>query len=175
YYYGYSEINPDMPEEIPGTLSVIKRGESKLLGFVLDEKPTMVSINTLVSQNIPSIINIPLGKMSTQNSGSLFHGERILEDGRESANYEVIVDNEDPGFTNFSPIKPTVMSAWLESYKGANRKYHGTWSSSVSAWRATTGSEFYGRIIRSASFTRSGTGRKTATWHPSLKEEGFYD
>ena len=92
-----------------------------------------------------------------------------------SVQYEVIVDNEDKEFTHFSPIKPTMLKAYLDSRDTVPKKYHGSWNSSYSSWFATTGSDFYGSIIRSAHFTRSGGGEKIATWTPEFREEGFYD
>ena len=172
----YSEkVNEEAVEEAPGKLSVIHRAETRLLGFVLDEKPKDVTINTLISKNIPSVIRIPIGVLSKQEQGFLFEGERVIDKAEGSGQYEVIVDNEDPSFTWSSPIKPTVLKAYLDSRNADTQKYYGSWSSSYSKWLATTGSEFYGSVIRSAHFTRSGNGEKIAKWTPELHEEGFYD
>lgn len=171
----YPKVNEEVPVEAPGRLSVIERGGTKLFGYVLDEKPNDISINTIISSNIPSVIKISMGTLTKRDGGMLFDGERIVENTESASRYEVIVDNEDPGFTNFSPIKPTILKAYLDSRKDAQQKYYGRWDSSYSRWQATTGSDFYGSVIRSAHFTRSGSGEKIATWTPALKEEGFYD
>ncbi|HYC84366.1 MAG TPA: hypothetical protein VEB86_04055, partial [Chryseosolibacter sp.] len=154
---------------------VIRRGETMLLGFVLDEKPNDITINTIISKNIPSVIGVPMGTLSKHDGGLLFDGERVIENDITPSHYEVIVDNEDPGFSNFSPIKPTMLKAWLDARSNTSQKYYGNWSSSYARWLATTGSDFYGSVIRSAHFTRSGDGEKIATWTPTLKEDGFYD
>ncbi len=172
YYY---KVNEEAEEQVPGELSVIKQGETKLFGFVRDEKPTDITINTLISRNIPSVISVPMGTMTRRDGGILFDGERVIDQEERSNQYEVIVDNEDPGFSHFSPIKPTILKAWLDSRNEADQKYFGSWSRSYSKWLATTGSDFYGRVIRSAHFTGSGDGEKIATWTPTLDEEGFYD
>jgi hypothetical protein len=168
-------VNQEVSKEAPGELSVIKQGETKLLGYVLDEKPNAITINTIISRNIPSVINMSMGTLSKRDGGILFDGERIVENEQDPPQYEVIVDNEDPGFSNFSPIKPTLLKAYLDSKKDVEQKYFGTWDSSNSSWLATTGSDFFGSVIRSAHFTRSGNGEKIATWTPAFKEEGFYD
>lgn len=173
--YYYAKVNEDLPDEVPGTLSVIKQGETKLFGYVLDEKPNDMAINTIISRNIPSVISMSMGTLSRREGGNLFDGERVVDNEQDSKHYEVIVDNEDPGFSSFSPIEPTILRAWLDSRKEAEQKYYGTWNSSYSKWLATTGSDFYGRVVRSAHFTRSGDGEKVATWTPEFKEEGFYD
>jgi hypothetical protein len=171
----YPKLNEEVAEEDPGKLSVIKKGETKLFGFVLDEKPNAITINTIISRNIPSVINMSMGTLSRREGGILFDGERVIDKEKESSHYEVIVDNEDPQFTHFSPIKPTILKAYMDGKKEVEQKYYGAWNSSYSSWLATTGSDFYGSVIRSAHFTGSGSGEKTATWTPEFREEGFYD
>lgn len=171
----YSKINEEVAVEAPERLSVIKQGETKLFGYVLDEKPNAITINTIISRNIPSVINMSLGTLSKREGGMLFDGEQVVDNENNSSQYEVIVDNEDKQFTYFSPIQPTMLKAYLDSRDTVAKKYHGTWNTSYSSWLATTGSDFYGSIIRSAHFTRSGGGEKMATWTPEFKEEGFYD
>ena len=173
--YYYAKVNEEVVEEAPGKLCVIKQGETRLFGFVLDEKPNGISINTLISRNIPSIITMSIGALSKHEGALLFDGERVIQAENEPDQYEVIIDNEDPGFTTFSPIKPTILKAFLDSRSATNQKYYGSWSRSYSRWLATTGSDYYGSVIRSAHFTRAGNGEKIATWTPEFKEEGFYD
>lgn len=170
-----SRANEERQEEAPGRLSVIRQGETKLFGFVLDEKPNDLTVNTIISRNIPSVINLSMGTLSRRDGGLLFDGERVIEKDADTNRHDVIVDNEDAGFSTFSPIKPTMLKAYLDSRKDAAQKYYGNWDSSYSRWLATTGSDFYGSVIRSAHFTRSGDGEKIATWTPAFDEEGFYD
>jgi hypothetical protein len=171
----YAKVNEEVEEEAPGKLSVIKQGETKLMGFVLDEKPNAITINTIISRNIPSVINLSMGTLSRREGGLLFDGERLVEHEKDFSHAEVIIDNEDPGFSNFSPIQPTILKAYIDSRKDVEQKYFGEWNSSYANWLATTGSDFYGSVIRSAHFTRSGNGEKMATWTPAFREDGFYD
>jgi hypothetical protein len=171
----YATINEEAQEQAPGQLSVIREGETKLFGYVLDEKPNTMTINTIISRNIPSVINMSMGTLSKREDGILFNGERVIQGEELSPQYEVIVDNEDPQFSHFSSIKPTVLKAYIDSRKEVEQKYFGEWNSSYASWLATTGSDFYGSVIRSAHFTRSGSGDKFVTWTPTFKEEGFYD
>ncbi|PTB97451.1 hypothetical protein C9994_02725 [Marivirga lumbricoides] len=173
--YYRNKVNVTEQNEIPAQLSVIKKGETKLLGFVLDEKPDNITFNTIISRNIPSVITLPVGTLSKREGGELFEGERIITTEKAPNIYEIIVDNEDSAFSSFSPIKPTYLKAYLDSRKTTNQKYYGSWDRPFSKWLPTTGSEFYGTVIRSAHFTRSGNGEKIATWTPDIKEEGFYD
>jgi hypothetical protein len=169
------KVNEEADEGSPEQLSVIKQGETKRMGFVLDEKPNQISVNTIISKNIPSVINIAVGTLTKREGVTLFEGERVMEKEQNTGLYEVIVDNEDEGFSTFSPIEPTYLRAYLDSRTTFEKKYYGDWNRSYSKWLATTGSGFYGRVVRSAHFTRSGSGEKITRWTPGFKEEGFYD
>lgn len=173
--FGFRTSNQVAAVIFPEYLSVIKRGEKLQLGFLLDSKPNQISINTLVSQNIPSVINLPVGQFKTDEKMIPFEGERSIIDVTLTDQYQVIVDNEDPGFTTFSPIKDTYLKEYLDRKNPNDKKYYGIWGGSFSKWLPTTGPDYYGQHIRSAHFTRAGNGEKTATWKPTLKEEGFYD
>lgn len=155
--------------------ALIKAGETRQFGFVLDNEPKEISINTLVSKNIPSVISLSPGQFILKENAIPFEGERVVEGIYQTSQYEVIVDNEDEGFSAFSPIKDTYLRAYLDKRNPSDKKYYGIWRRSYSKWRLTTGSGFHGKHIRSAHFTRSGKGEKTTEWTPDLKEEGFYD
>lgn len=166
-------MNGNTGDETPTKVLVVNQGETKLFGFVLDDKPNDITINTMVSHNIPSVITIPVGVLSKRDGNFLFDGERVIDEMKVPEQYELIVDNEDPAFSTFSPVKPTILKAYLDSQ--TDQKYYGTWASSYSKWLPTTNSAFYGEVVRSAHTTRSGNGEKTATWTAELKEDGFYD
>lgn len=168
-------VNEPIEDETPGELTVIRKGEIKHMGFVLDEKPNQITLNTMISRNIPSVIHMPIGILNKREGVELFEGERIVEEAPKTEQYEIIVDNEDAGFSTFSPIEPTLLKAYLDEQNTTEKKYFGEWNRSYSKWLATTGSNFYGSVIRSAHFTRSGKGEKISTWTPEFKQEGFYD
>ncbi|MEL7145335.1 MAG: hypothetical protein AAFO69_03130, partial [Bacteroidota bacterium] len=173
---GFIQRSEEAPEiDFPERLAVVKAGEIKQIGFVLDGRPKQISINTLVSKNIPSVILINTGKFDLKKGMKPFDGTRIVNNQEEKLQYEVIVDNEDPGFSTFSPIKDTYLKTYLDERNPTDKKYHGVWRRSYSKWLVTTGSNFHGQHVRSAHFTRSGKGEKSTTWSPELKEEGFYD
>ncbi len=171
----FRKRNEDVETTDDAYLSLLDIGQSKRYGFVLNSKPEDVLINTLVSSNIPSVVYYSPGKVVLRENVTPFQGERVIEVEKQEDVYEVIVDNEDPGFSTFSPIKDTYLKAYLDSRQEEEKKFYGRWRRSSSKWLATTGSYFYGNSIRSAHFTRSGNGEKTTTWTPNLEEPGFYD
>lgn len=171
----FRERNDEVASDEPGYLSLIKAGQTKQFGFVLDNPPSEYTVNTLVSKNIPSIVYIFPGQLETREKARPFEGERVLEESNDDELYEVIVDNEDDGFSTFSPIKDTYLKSYLDERNPSDQKYFGVWNRSYSKWLATTGSSFHGGHVRSAHFTRAGKGEKTCEWTPELEEEGFYD
>lgn len=173
--WGFFRQNSEGAASGGGYLSLIKAGQIKQFGFIVDNQPDEYTINTLVSKNIPSIITIFPGKLNLKEKAVPFEGERVLTSIETSSQYEVIVDNEDEGFSTFSPVEDTYLKAYLDKRNPSDKKYFGVWNRPYSKWLATTGSSFHGEYIRSAHFTRSGKGEKTSTWTPKLKEEGFYD
>ncbi len=173
-FFRQRDDDDEAPEEA-GYLSTVRVGETKRLGFILDAQPENLSINTFVSRNIPSIITLASGTFDVKENARPFEGEEIIVEASSSPQYEVVVDNEDPGFTTFSPIEPTYLRQMIDKIKPSNKKYYGIWRRSYSKWLATTGSAFYGQSIRSAHFTRSGKGEKITKWTPDLEESGFYD
>ncbi|MEO1096188.1 MAG: hypothetical protein AAFX57_00350 [Bacteroidota bacterium] len=169
-------VNEEVKKEEPGYLSVIREGDTKEISFVMDKKPQKVTVNTLISRNIPSVINIPTGIFKERKAQSVFQGERLVSELPVRPENEVVVDNEDTtSFSTFSPVKATYLRAYLDSRNPTDTKYYGNWFRSYSKWLATTGSNFYGQVIRSAHFTRAGKGEKIAIWTPKFEEEGFYD
>lgn len=171
----FRQRNEDAPTDDPGYLSLIKSEETKRFGFILDNKPSTFTINTLVSRNIPSIVTVFPGTFDLKEKAVPFEGEQIITEVKSATQYEVIVDNEDEGFSTFSPIKDTYLKAYLDKRNPSDQKYFGVWNRSYSKWLATTGSSFYGQYIRSAHFTRAGNGDKVCEWTPKLREAGFYD
>jgi hypothetical protein len=68
-------------------------------GIILDSQPFLLTVNTLTSQNIPSIITRNFQDIETREDAIPFDGIRLIESKSESAvSGTFIVDNEDPGF-----------------------------------------------------------------------------
>ncbi|MFK7951971.1 MAG: hypothetical protein AB8B73_03930 [Ekhidna sp.] len=171
----FNQQNGDELSDENGYVSLIKNGQTKQFGFILNEQPGSYAINTLVSKNIPSIVTIFPGRVELKEKATAFEGERVIEEVNKETQYQVIVDNEDEGFSTFSPIEDTYLKTYLDKRNPSDQKYFGVWNRPYSKWLATTGSSFHGEYIRSAHFTRSGKGEKTSEWKPDLKEAGFYD
>ncbi len=157
---------------------IIPKNTVKELHFLVDEKPNRISVNTLISKNIPSKINLALNKFEIKNNQTPFQGMTDIQKERSLIAQEIIVDNEDKGFSTSTPFKEPVIKEFVNGLKQKEEddlKYYGIWRRSSIDWRLTTGSVYFGQYIRSAHFTTAGNGEKIATWEANIKENSFYD
>ena len=141
--------------------------------------PRNVTFNTLVSQNLPSTVTSWLGRP-----------EQVYRTIRNEAEYlmtqslndvvpgEIIVDNEDPGFSMSKPEVSGLLQKWLLKEDplddGIKFKGYVPWRPPY-YWAAITNSGCYGLFIRSSYIVRSGNGNQVATWKAVIPEEGRYD
>ena len=158
-------------------LITVAAGQTKEVGIVLDEAPRMVSLNTLVSMNLPSVISRNFfDELELNDKARPFDGERILDDPIQLAlPNEIIVDNEDPGFELLYQSQQNFLQRLLK-VKEDTEKYAGInfWRP-PNHWRATTYADFYGKYIHSAYYIKSGDGNKKVVWKTELQESGTYD
>lgn len=158
----------------------IKAGETKELGFVLTFQPSKLSINTLVSRNLPVLLDIDLPKKLDEKKKAVpFDGERIsdrpvslVEQG------ETVVDNEDPGFTFSSGTSRSLLKRLIpRGEREEDVKYVGMrfWGGETNKWQPTIDSKFYGNQIRSAHFISAGKGDLKAAFTTDMKKSGHYD
>ncbi|MGE5406956.1 MAG: hypothetical protein ACM3NR_04510, partial [Methanosarcina sp.] len=155
----------------------LNAGEAKKIGIVLDYTPRTMMINTLISRNNPGQITLPIDEV-IRLKGSIkpFEGEELvpLPDYREKA--EMIVDNEDPGFSSGLKATPPPLRRILgrgtnnkESYQNINM----WWAPEY--WQPVIASTYYGKYILSSVYTRSGKGERSVTWKTPVKAPGYYD
>jgi hypothetical protein len=152
--------------------------ESKKIGIILDAEPRAMMINTLFAKNIPGEISLPINEIGKVRSNTReFTGEEVLPSIQSfTAPSEIIVDNEDPGFTSSkqntsSPLKKLL---GINKRNGESYMQIATWYI-PEYWQPVVLTSYYGKYIRSAVYTRAGTGDKTITWKTVIKEPGYYD
>lgn len=156
----------------------LEPGQTKEIGAVLDAPPRSLTINSVISQNIPSIIDFNFGEHEVNRRASAFDGEQILRSDFSFDNPdEIIVDNEDPSFELVEAYTDSYLRKLVKEHsKAEEQKYTGVrwWRPPVN-WQTITQSGFYGKYIRSAVYTKSGSGENKAIWKTPIEEEGFYD
>lgn len=151
--------------------------QTKRVNAVLDAEPRAISINTLTSINNPSEIMIPLMEITEDKRAEPIEIDIILDKNPPfTEENEIIVDNEDPGFTYAEQAENGRLRKWFGLSQNDRKNYAEMWSWwAPEFWQPTVQSFYYGKYILSALYTRSGSGERTALWTVPLKGEGYYD
>jgi ABC-type transport system involved in multi-copper enzyme maturation permease subunit len=151
---------------------------------VWENVPFSMSVNTMISGNLPVIVNMPLNndvikyekrKLREKNEDIL-----LPEDYSGSVPNEVIVDNEDSTLFVLSK-RPVIglLPKLLDRVEDTPFKYAGVslWNAPLQ-WSANTNERYYGKYIRSAFIVRnirSKGGNQTATWKIPVPSPGRYE
>jgi hypothetical protein len=152
--------------------------ESRKINLILDSEPREMMINTLFSQNIPGEISIPIDEVrKLRNTGSVTEGEEILT-SLPVFSYpgELVVDNEDPGFSDGQKETTSPLKRILGIRKRGGTGYDQInmfWAPEY--WQPVTRSSYYGKYIRSAVYTRAAREIRPVTWKTKIESPGFYD
>jgi hypothetical protein len=152
--------------------------ETKRIGVIQDAQPRSVMINTLISQNIPGEITLSIDKLNkSADNIKQFSGEELVTSGTTSPDSdELDVDNEDPGFK----VSAQNTGNRLKNILGIQNKNGETYQQLSliripSFWQPIVQSIYFGKYIRSAVYTKAGTGDKILTWATVIPKAGYYD
>lgn len=160
---------------------LVKAGQSAEIGFLLDQEPRDVVVNTYLAANIPSNQRLETGEIiKDQKRVDFYEGMRDLNRPiRYAEKYETIVDNEDEGFEFVNTGESRTLKDWWISQQNeeTDEDEYGMlrfWNPPVK-WKPVAGTQFFGEYLRSAFYKRKGTGDGKAIWKANLKESGNYD
>jgi len=160
-------------------LHEVDPGETREVQVALFDRPMMMTVNTLISGNIPSSYNNFLRSATEVERTNMEEYER-LTDRAVSFQYEdeFVVDNEDNGFYAYSVSRESKLKQYIDSRKEKEEglKYESLnewWT--PSRWTPVAHSAYYGETVRSAMAIRSGDGTNYVSWSTVLPEKGFYD
>jgi hypothetical protein len=167
-----------MEAEDISKIVLVGPNEARKIGIVLDAQPRAMLINTLFSKNIPGEINMPVNDIIKSKSDTKeFSGDdAIALMPRFFEPSEIIVDNEDTGFISSkqkttSPLKRLL---GISNREGTTYTEINPWWA-PEYWQPVVMNSYYGKYVRSAVYTRSGTGDKSVTWQTILDKPGYYD
>lgn len=160
-------------------LHEVDPGETREIQVALYDRPMMMTVNTLISGNIPSSYNHFLRSAVEVERTNMDEYERITEN-EVSFQFEdeLVVDNEDEGFYAYSLSRESKLKQYIDSRKEKEEglKYQSLNEWWVpSRWTPVAHSAYYGETVRSAMAIRSGDGSNYVTWSAVLPEKGFYD
>ncbi|MDL2322405.1 xanthan lyase [Bacteroidales bacterium OttesenSCG-928-A17] len=166
------DIDPRTNRKLP-----IAAHQSIQIVSIWEDAPRQITINTMISKNLPSIVNLPIPNI-LQETGRLLdvEGDYILSEGVSATKDEVIVDNEDPLFSLTGRDMAGLLPQWLDKIENNSFDYAGIphWRPPL-FWTATTNAGYYGSYIRSAYVVKSGDGSQKATWKVPVPSPGHYE
>jgi ABC-type transport system involved in multi-copper enzyme maturation permease subunit len=150
------------------------------VGILLDNQPMLLQMDTTISRNIPSTMNLMLYGQRSEEAETFFEGERSVPytEDRAGASGEYIVDNEDPGFAvaggGDNRLRSAIRRLFDRSdteteYLGFNR------NNPPGRWTPVILQEFYGTILHTGHMIRVGEGGNSVSWTVDLPESGSYD
>ncbi len=157
---------------------VLGPSQAKKISIILDTEPRELIANSLFAKNIPGEIVLPIDNIVKSRNNTVYtEGEELLPSVPpfESPG-EIVVDNEDPGFSNdnstvMSPLKRIlgIKKRQADTYQPVNMYW------APQYWQAGVMSSYYGKYIRSSVFTRASRGEKLVTWVTPITKADYYD
>lgn len=152
--------------------------EAKKVSLITDTEPRELMINTLFSANLPGELILQVGdiRKTKISQTSAVEEEVTTEMPVFDDPSEIIVDNEDPGFDPGPPLTVSPLRRLLGVKSGQKEEYKQVSMFDLPAiWQPVINSSFYGKYVRSAVYTRAGTGDRSVRWSGKLKGPGFYE
>ena len=153
-------------------------GITKDIQISLFDQPRMMTVNTLISANIPSTFSTFLRSAQEIDRTDVEEYERISDKELTlSIPGEFVVDNEDPGFHYESKSYDSKLKQFIDARKDEKNEifYSQVSGRNPMKWTPVAHSGFYGESVRSALLTRGGEGGNIARWTTVLPAAGFYD
>jgi len=134
-------------------------------------------VNTHISGNLPSVFERWFEKLEKNDKAVTFDGERVSNDSAVlSVPGEIIVDDDSPGFKVNNAAKESWLKKLLNRGNVTDETYVGfQFFRPPAEWKATTSSNFYGLVKRSAHFIKAGRGDNKVSWTADIPLSGRYD
>lgn len=143
--------------------------------------PNSISVNTMLSSNLPHEINLYNSDWSSYEGTDLTpEGVYTMREGVDNTvSGEIIVDNENSELFSLSrPLRTGYLSKWIDKARENNNEfiYEGfsDWRT-YSQWTLVTDQNLYGDYIRSSYIISPGDGSQFARWNVPLTSAGVYD
>ena len=153
---------------------LVPAGQAYEFRIPSEGQPNAINLKTNLSQNIPSATFYQFRETPGTTRDTASGRFPISPEAFQPAPGEIIVDNEDAGFSTQESQQRHKLKDLFRKKPKETPQY--TYLFPVRPeWTATSMDCCYGDIVRSAMFKKKGTGQATATWRTELPEEGYYE
>ncbi len=159
---------------------LVEAGKTYEVGFLLDEEPREVTVNTFLAANIPSNQTLTIKEVNRTNKRvDFFEGAREINKALNfSQTNEIIIDNEDEGFSLVNTGESRTVKDWWASRQNEEEE-SGTygmvrfWNPPVK-WEPVAGDKFFGEYLKSGVYKRKGSGEGYVSWKARIEQSGSY-
>ncbi len=164
-------------------LYFIPKGKNAKIGIIISNAPRMMSLHTYLSQNVPSDMRISLADFTQAPAGlQTFSGVKIIDQEIKLIRKgEVIVDNEDDGFSVVNTKGRKTLRDYVQEWNENNiddsefeYKTMYPWNP-ADRWTPVLNSSFFGKYTKSYVYKESGDGNAKAKFVAQLPESGRYN
>ena len=155
----------------------VPANSAREVGFVFSSQPSRMNISTHISENLPNSLVYDFSTFSDTKKSKFFNEVKNCEAFKGVlADNEFVVDNEDKGFEYVQVSNKSYLKQWMDDKRISTHEYSRlrTWNP-PNEWKNVLRSGFFGKYVRSAFFTKSGQGDRSATWKAELKKGAYYD
>ena len=150
-------------------------GEGKEIGILLDGAPRAFTVNTLISRDIPAVVNTFVKDIESRPRSVPLDGERPLPpDVFAPPPGEVVVDDLDEGFEVIRDPRRSLM-ARLSTGRTQPKYANFNWREPPGVWTRVVQIDCFGRYVRSAMMIAAGHGHGVVRWTARLPEGGTYE
>lgn len=173
----YQRMNDE--ENVDSRLHLIPAYSKVRIDMLFDELPRNTTVYTSVAQNIPPQNTFYFEHFEKTAASLPIEGVHFLDSAktRNTVPNEIIVDNEDPGFSIASLTEVRTLKEWLLKRERAQAKEYDSFYAwdPKGVWTYNLGENYHGYLLKSAVLKSSGNGNDLARWEASLPEEGIYE
>lgn len=151
--------------------------ETKKVGILLNFKPVKMTVNTILSKNLPREISFLFNDIKVADQSIIpYLGEAIQPAAKTIGSKTTIIDNEDKGFTIENTMQTGFIQKFLETK--STEKPYGVgfiWNRLPMEWTPVLLDNSYGDYIKSSVYVASNEGASSISWTVMLKSPGYYN
>ena len=156
----------------------MEANQAKRVNLIVDTQPRAMVINTIMAKNIPGEQTFIISEVAKAPRGAKpVEGEEVLSSipVLQEAN-EIIVDNEDPGFSKSKAAEKSPLRRLMGITSDESESYSSIREFMMPEyWQPVVLNDYYGKYIKSAVYTKSGTGERSVIWKGVIESAGYYD
>lgn len=152
----------------------IPAGSAREIKIINDDRPGRITVNTMVSRNLPNEFDFNFSKVDTEVSDTLTGAFPIDTAVFAAVPGEIIIDNEDPGFRTIEGNTRHKLKDLFRKEEEDKYQNFMPWRY-PSKWTAVVKSSCFGESVHSAVYKSKGTGANKVEWTAEIPKDNYYE